>query len=239
LDLRLLAAQAAQVVQLRAADVAAGDDLDPVQRRAVQGVGPLHTDAEAHLADGEGLPQTTALAADHHALKDLNSGPVALHDPGVHLERVAGAEVRDVGPHRLGIQRVQRVHRCFLMTQGTPRRRAWRTAEIGSRRAARYAWLDRALRCGNLTTLPYWGRQPEIRPRRGPRGRGGPAAPAVARRSDLVAERPYATGPGPAASGRSGRGCPSAGPPAPPGHASAPAWCTPVPRAAPRRTAPR
>src|SRR5689334_15067625 len=82
LDLRLLAAQVTQVVELGPAHITAGHDLHLVQLRAVERVGPLNPDAEAHLADCEGLPQTTALSADHHALEDLDPGPVALDDPG-------------------------------------------------------------------------------------------------------------------------------------------------------------
>jgi hypothetical protein len=37
------------------------------------------------------------LAPDHHTLEDLDSGPVSLDDPDVHLERVSRPEPRDVG----------------------------------------------------------------------------------------------------------------------------------------------
>src|SRR5262249_38544592 len=93
LDLRLLAAQVTQVVQLRPAHVAASDDLDPVDHRSVHGEGALHTDAEADLAHGEGLTDSVALAADHDALEHLDPGAVALDDPDVHVERVTGPEV--------------------------------------------------------------------------------------------------------------------------------------------------
>ena len=116
LDLGLLAAELAQVVELGAAHVTAGHDLDPVDARAVDRVGPLDADAEADLADREGLAQAGALAADHDALEDLDAGTVALDDPGVHLDGVTGAEVGKVGPLRLGVERVQRVHRCILVS---------------------------------------------------------------------------------------------------------------------------
>src|SRR3982074_2880991 len=67
LDAGLLATQVAQVVQLGATDVTTGDDLDRLDRRAVEREGPLDTDAVADLADREGLARTTALAADDHA----------------------------------------------------------------------------------------------------------------------------------------------------------------------------
>ncbi|GAB3848042.1 hypothetical protein GCM10029963_30440 [Micromonospora andamanensis] len=75
LDLGLLAAQLTQVVELGATDVTPDHDLDPVDRRAVDRVGPLDADAEAELADGEGLAQPSTLAADDDALEDLDPGP--------------------------------------------------------------------------------------------------------------------------------------------------------------------
>src|SRR3954469_25449115 len=115
LDLGLLAPELAQVVELGAPHVTAGHDLDPVDRRAVDRVGPLDTDAEADLPDLEGLPEAGALAADHDALEDLDTGTVSLDDPGVHLDGVAGPEGGKVGALRLGVEIVQRVHRCILV----------------------------------------------------------------------------------------------------------------------------
>jgi hypothetical protein len=45
------------------------------------------------------------LAPDHHTLEDLDSGPVSLDDPDVHLERVSRPEPRDVGAN-LGLFQV-------------------------------------------------------------------------------------------------------------------------------------
>src|SRR4051794_20103091 len=80
-DLGLLAAELAEVVELRPADVAASDDLDAIQRRAVDRVGPLDADTEAHLPYGECLAQPGTMASDDHALEDLDTGPVTLDDP--------------------------------------------------------------------------------------------------------------------------------------------------------------
>src|SRR3954447_1094209 len=55
LDLGLLAAQLAQIVELGTTDVAARDELDVVDDRRVHRERALDPDAEAHLADGEGL----------------------------------------------------------------------------------------------------------------------------------------------------------------------------------------
>src|SRR5215213_8046515 len=86
LDLRGLAAQVAQVVQLGAADVAAADDLDLVQDRRMHREGALDADAETDLADGERLADALALAADDGALEDLDARAVALDDLHVNLE---------------------------------------------------------------------------------------------------------------------------------------------------------
>src|SRR5947208_6723188 len=78
LDLCLLAAQLAQVVELRPADVAAGHQLDVVDDRCVDREGPFHADAEADLPNGERLADATALPPDDDALEDLDPLPVAL-----------------------------------------------------------------------------------------------------------------------------------------------------------------
>src|SRR5215468_5247227 len=98
LDPGCLAAQVPQVVQLGPADTAAGDRLDLVDRGAVHRERALDAHAVTHLAHGERLPQTTALAPDHDTLEHLDPGAVAFLDPDVHLEGVTGAEVRDIVP---------------------------------------------------------------------------------------------------------------------------------------------
>src|SRR5690606_38722868 len=72
LDLGRLPDPIAEVVELGATHVAARDPLDLGDDGRVHGERALHTDAEAHLADGEGLPGTLALATDHHALEHLH-----------------------------------------------------------------------------------------------------------------------------------------------------------------------
>src|SRR5690606_41011230 len=72
-DLGRLAAQVAQVVELGTADVAPGGNLDLVDDRAVHRERTLDADPEADLADREGLADAGALAANHHALEDLDS----------------------------------------------------------------------------------------------------------------------------------------------------------------------
>ena len=62
LDPRLLPAQLAEVVELRAADPAAADDLELRDGRRVHRERPLHADAERDLADGERLAQAAVLS---------------------------------------------------------------------------------------------------------------------------------------------------------------------------------
>src|SRR5215216_1878397 len=73
-----LADPAAQVVELGAADVTAGGDLDALDLRRVHGERPLHADAEGLLADREGLAHPLALALDDDALEDLRPATRAL-----------------------------------------------------------------------------------------------------------------------------------------------------------------
>src|SRR4051812_20215154 len=99
-----------QVVELRPADIAPGENLDPGEDRGVDGERPLDPHPEAHLPDGERLPQPAALPADDHALEDLHPFPVAFHDPDVDLQRVAGPEVGDVVPEGGAVDEVGALH---------------------------------------------------------------------------------------------------------------------------------
>src|SRR5690606_20114395 len=110
LDAGLLAREVAQVVQLRAAHIAAGDDLDLVDGRGVHGEHALHADAEGDLADAEGLAHAVALTADDVALEDLDTGAVALDDLHVHLDVVAGAEGGHVLAQRGLVELIELLH---------------------------------------------------------------------------------------------------------------------------------
>src|SRR4051812_40523156 len=94
-DAGALADAASQVVELRAAHVAAGGDLDALGLRRAHGGRALHADAEGLLADREGLAHPLALALDDDALEDLRTATRALDDLEVHLDAVAGLEARD------------------------------------------------------------------------------------------------------------------------------------------------
>src|SRR4051794_24655747 len=91
-DARGLADTVAQVVQLRAPDVAAGGDLDLLDLRRVHGERALHADAERLLADGERLAHAVALALDHDALEDLRAATRALDDLEVDADAIARLE---------------------------------------------------------------------------------------------------------------------------------------------------
>src|SRR5699024_6310968 len=110
LDLGGLAAQVAQVVELGAANVAAGEHVDAVDVGRVHGERALDTHAERHLADGEGLTHAAALAPDHHAPDDLDTLLAALADRDVHAKRVAGPQFADGGAEGLAVDKVESVH---------------------------------------------------------------------------------------------------------------------------------
>ena len=81
----------------------------------MQREGALDADAEAHLADGEGLAHTGAVAADDDTLEDLDAGAVTLDDLDVHLDGVTGAERGDVGLQALGVELVELLHDCCFL----------------------------------------------------------------------------------------------------------------------------
>ena len=91
-DAGALADTAAQVVELGAADVTAGGDLDALDLRRVHGERPLYADAEGLLADREGLAHPLALALDDDALEDLRTATRALDDLEVDLHAVTRLE---------------------------------------------------------------------------------------------------------------------------------------------------
>src|SRR5690349_14412030 len=92
----LLADLAAQVVELRAVDVADRRHVDLVDLRRVQRERPLHADAERVLSDGERLAGSGALALDHDPLEHLDALAAALDHAEVHEHDVASHEMRQV-----------------------------------------------------------------------------------------------------------------------------------------------
>src|SRR4051794_13685623 len=110
LDLGSLTRAFPQVVELGPPDVAPGHDLDLGDDRRVDRERPLDADAEADLPHRERLARPGTLAADNGTLEDLDPLAVALHDPHVHLEGVAGRELRDVVAQAGAIDDVGGVH---------------------------------------------------------------------------------------------------------------------------------
>ena len=70
LQLGAAAHAAAQVVELRAADLTAADDLDVVDGGRMDGEDLLHADAVGQAADGDGLLDAAVLLGDDGALED-------------------------------------------------------------------------------------------------------------------------------------------------------------------------
>ena len=127
LDPRLLPAEVAQVVELRAADPAPLNELELGDRRRVQRERPLHADAEGDLPNGEGLADAAAGTRDHDALEHLDALTVPLDHADVHLDGVTGAEIREVRAQERLLDQIGLVHgngrRVYQRPSGRPRAR--------------------------------------------------------------------------------------------------------------------
>src|SRR6266545_598712 len=73
-DAGLLPDLAAEVIELRAVDVADRGDLDPLDLRRVQRERPLHAHSEGLLPHRERLPGAGTLAFEDDALEHLDPG---------------------------------------------------------------------------------------------------------------------------------------------------------------------
>ena len=169
--------------------------------------GALDADAVADLADGEGLAEARALAADDGALEDLDALLGALDDPHVDLQRVAGSEVGDVVPQAPWSMRSVAFMATCSVNAGSEGTATDRSPARGPRTQARGTQQDRpAARSGQSRAgggpVPPVSRRPDDRScqRRGPRARHRPArANSASRIASSSAVRP------PRASIRSGR----------------------------------
>ncbi len=81
----------------------------------------LDADLEAHLADLEGLAEAVTLAADDDALEHLDTRARAFDDVDVHLDGVAGTEVRDVGTQRCCVDVVEELAHDWVTLCGRAR----------------------------------------------------------------------------------------------------------------------
>src|SRR3954447_4432362 len=94
-DARLAPDLAAEVVQLRAVDVADRRDVDLVDLRRMERERSLDADAERLLPHGERLACPRALALEHDSLEHLDPLPLPLDHLEVHPDGVARLELRD------------------------------------------------------------------------------------------------------------------------------------------------
>lgn len=92
-DTSRLSTKIAQVIQLRTTNAASAQQLDGVNLRGVQWEATLDADAEAHLANHEGLAKTSAGACDHNACEGLDTGIVAFCDVHIDLNGISRAEI--------------------------------------------------------------------------------------------------------------------------------------------------
>ena len=86
------------------------DDLEVGNLRAVKREGALDADAEADLADGEGLAGASAAHADDVALEDLLTRAVTLGNAVVNLDVVANLDRGDVLANLLTLDGANVVH---------------------------------------------------------------------------------------------------------------------------------
>ena len=115
LDARLLAAQAAQVIELGAAHLAAAHHLDRVDHRRIEREHALDAFAVGDLAHGEVLVQPAPGAADADAFVGLHAALVALDHLDVDQHGVARGELRNFFAGRelldlLFFERLDEVH---------------------------------------------------------------------------------------------------------------------------------
>src|SRR5262249_6336418 len=168
---RGLAGEVAQVIELRASNATAADDLDALDAGRVQRERPLDAHALRDAADGEGRPRPFAALADDDALERLQPFLLALDDLHVHAHGVAGDEavavllelscfhepngIHDVVPFR-GYSGVSpRLNRSTSSRSSAPS--AARSSSSGRVRPVRYSACGRrqlAMRAGSPESRP-------------------------------------------------------------------------------------
>ena len=112
LDLGLLAHAVAQVIQLRAADLAAADRLDGDDGGRVHREDLLAADAVADAADGDGLVDAAVLLGNDGAVERLVADAVAFLDTHGHADGVAHVHLGKLGLHVLLGQSLDQIH-CY------------------------------------------------------------------------------------------------------------------------------
>ena len=91
------------------------DQLDLFNGRRVNGEDLLHTDAEGHAADGDGLGNAAVLLGDDGALKDLDTLAGALLDLDVDPDGVTDLGGGGLGLHVFLVEEIKCVHGIFLL----------------------------------------------------------------------------------------------------------------------------
>src|SRR5690606_11259913 len=123
LHARRLAAQVAQEVQLRTADLRTAHDVDLVDDRRMQRENALDTLAERHLAHREGGARAAAVLADHQAFEHLDAFLLALAHLHVDADGIAGPH-GGTGLQVWLLHGFNRLHHSLLLTRGRTRRSA-------------------------------------------------------------------------------------------------------------------
>ena len=93
---RGLARKIAKIKKPRASDDAFAHDFDLLDARRMAQENALDTDAEAHLAHGEGAARTRPVPFDDNPLEHLRTFLVAFDDAIVNPHAVADAKIRKV-----------------------------------------------------------------------------------------------------------------------------------------------
>src|SRR5580698_7434415 len=99
LQSRSLALELAQVIQLGAADFGGPHHINLVNDLGIDGEDTLHTLSKADLADGKARLRAS-LPGNDHAFKRLQALFFAFSDLDQHLDRIAGAKLRNIGAAR-------------------------------------------------------------------------------------------------------------------------------------------
>ena len=110
LDARRLAFEVAQVVQLRAAHLAAPLHGHRVDRRTVRLEYALDAGAMRNLAHGERRIQAGILLGDAHAFIGLHALAIAFLDLDVHHDGIAGPEFGQLARDLCGFELLEDVH---------------------------------------------------------------------------------------------------------------------------------
>jgi hypothetical protein len=113
LDAGSLAAEVAKIIQLSTADLTTTDDIDVIDDSRVQREDALNTDAEAYLADGNGLADASVLTGDADALKGLEAFLVAFLDADVDTQRIARLKRRNAVLNLCVLNNIESIHFIF------------------------------------------------------------------------------------------------------------------------------